>query len=294
MSAIPVVFRSLAMSSLALLLIAPSAEARFGKKSSDSDSSESKGSGRSEQAPPAKTHAATPVSNDDQTEHHRERRHSHSSVVYVAPEPCCYEPAYVASPVVYPPVYASEPYVENTNEPARPYVPENHTVLAAELNPVTEGIGLAASFRLDGISWGFVADGRLLTLGAEDGSANVDSISLANAHLTYALLSGEYGKLRLEAGIASAFAPDLIVAGPSVGSTVTLNLSPWFGFDAGLHGTPFPFRRIEWSAGAHLALGPVGLHTGWRVIDLDDAGLVDGVSHRDVLAGPYAAASLTF
>jgi len=119
-----------------------------------------------------------------------------------------------------------------------------------------------------------------------------DTIGLFNLYGTYALISHPHGRLRIEAGLTSAFAPDLTVAGPGGGFSAVILLGP-VGIEGAIHGTPFPYRQLDWNTGLALNLGPLGLHGGWRRIYLDDKGLVDGIRNTDVFSGPYLGLTLT-
>jgi hypothetical protein len=123
-------------------------------------------------------------------------------------------------------------------------------------------------------------------------SSGTDTIGLFNIYGTYALISHPHGRLRIEAGLTSAFAPDLTVAGPGGGFSAVILLGP-VGIEGAIHGTPFPYRQLDWNTGLALNLGPLGLHGGWRRIFLDDRGLVDGISHKDTFGGPYLGLTLT-
>ena len=111
-------------------------------------------------------------------------------------------------------------------------------------------------------------------------------------YATYALIASPFGRLRVEGGLTSAFAPDLVVAGPGAGFSGVINLGP-LGIEGAIHGTPWPYRQLDWNAGLAINAGPVGFHGGWRRIFLDDRGLVDNVIHKDAFSGPYLGIGLT-
>ena len=119
-----------------------------------------------------------------------------------------------------------------------------------------------------------------------------DQISLFNVHASYALIAAPIARLRVELGLMSAFAPDLTVAGPSGGFSAVINLGP-LGLEGAIHGTPLPYRELDWNTGLAINIGPVGFHGGWRSITLDDRGLVDNVIHKDTFSGPYVGIGLT-
>ncbi len=154
------------------------------------------------------------------------------------------------------------------------------------------GASLGAGAAAEGERWGVSLQYVGIFAVADDGSQSIDAIHLFNAHLTFALVGDAHGRIRLELGGDSAFAPDLIVLGPSIGVSGAMGLVGPFGIEAQAHLTPFPFRQVDWNAGLTLTLGRIALRAGWRQTWLDDAGLVDGVAHQDVFSGPYLGVAL--
>lgn len=152
------------------------------------------------------------------------------------------------------------------------------------------GFDLGAAF--EGERLGFNLTWTGVYVPADDGSGGVDSIKLFNGMLTYSVLSRPQGRLRLEAGGMSAWAPDLVVLGPGLGVSGVLGLVGPLGLDGSVRMTPFPFRQVDAQAGLTVGLGPLGFRGGFRGVYLDDAGIVDGVVHTDVFAGPYLGLEL--
>ena len=156
------------------------------------------------------------------------------------------------------------------------------------------GVTLGAQVHVEGERWGVLLGGQNIAVRSLDG-AGVDMLQQAQARLTYAFLSGRYGRLRAELGVDAVFAPSIITTGPSAALSGTL----WIGGPVALEGmvlvTPLPFWQLDYRAGVAVGLGPVGLRAGWRTQVLDDRGLTgDGLVHRDVYMGPYVGASIAF
>lgn len=156
------------------------------------------------------------------------------------------------------------------------------------------GSGVDLFLGLEGYRFG--VDGWLtgLALDADDGTSGTDTLTLLEAHLTWALIVQPRARLRIEAGVASANAPDISFVGPSVAASGEACLLGPLDFEARLQLTPFPHRQVDASAALALHLGALVLRGGFRGVVLDDAGLVDGVTHRDVLGGPFFGMGLTF
>ncbi len=194
---------------------------------------------------------------------------------------------YAASPavVVAQPVDQEEPEVESSG---------------VRLSAGVEGQGYRGGFTLgalvgiEGDRWGFNASGQNIAVLAEDGSGRFDHLQVATAHLTYAFLTGRYGRMRFEGGADAVFAPQLIVVGPTGGISGTVWIGGPFALEGSAMVTPWPYLQFDGKIGLALGLGPVGIRAGFRAQLLDDRGLVDGVIHQDSFLGPYVGVSLVF
>ncbi|MFP2900697.1 hypothetical protein [Corallococcus sp. 4LFB] len=135
-----------------------------------------------------------------------------------------------------------------------------------------------------------------IALSADDGSEDTDRLTLLDAHLTISPWSTERGRFRLEAGIASAHAPDAIFVGPSFAASLEACIGPSpFDLEARIQAVPFPHRQVDMQAGLAVHLGALNLRGGWRTLYLSDAGqLDDGVVHADLFSGPYLGLGLSF
>ncbi|MBN1207685.1 MAG: hypothetical protein JXB05_22665 [Myxococcaceae bacterium] len=160
--------------------------------------------------------------------------------------------------------------------------------------PLGGGSGVDLFLGIEGSRFG--VDGRLTGLGlpTDDGTPGSDTITLLEGHLTWALISQERMRLRAEAGVSSAIAPDVTFTGFSLGTSFEACLIGPLDVEARLQATPFPYRQLDASAALALHLGALVLRGGYRGMVLDDAGLVDGIVHRDVFGGPYFGLGLTF
>jgi hypothetical protein len=208
-----------------------------------------------------------------------------------------YYPPYYYSPYAYP--VPQQPVLVQQGPP-----PVIKTTIAAEGQAFgnwdsggyhsRDGGSVGAKLAFEGRRLGVSAQFTSIFAPREDRAINpgTDQISLFNIFATYALIASPHGRLRAEGGLTSAFAPDLVVAGPGAGFSGVINLGP-LGLEGAIHGTPWPYRELDWSAGLAINVGPVGFHGGWRRIFLDDRGLVDNVIHKDAFSGPYLGIGLT-
>lgn len=279
-----------------LLFSASEAEARFGKRSSnssDSDKKEEKKKKKEEErneAPPPRVHAASPVTPS--------RTHSASPVGSSRPPPPPPpERVVVVEPAYPPPSYYVEPVP--VHRPREAYAQRKDTIhsalrLGLGVGSLGGGYGLDLSLAFEGERLGL--DGRVtgLALPTDDGTEGSDTISLAGAHLTYAVLTQERVRWRVEGGLTMAQAPDLKVVGPSLGTSFDARLARPLDLELRLQATPFPYRQLDAQAALALKGYPWVVRAGWRTLLLDDAGLVDGEVHRDVFNGPFLGFGLFF
>jgi hypothetical protein len=275
-----------------LLLAAPEAEARFGKRSkSSSSSSSNKGS---------KVHDATPVgqdSDDDDDEDGGSGSSGGSSsgggssytladfFVGLFVNTGSRHSTYVA---------ASEPDMQTgaAYDPA----PARSIFLRMGLDGGTLGGGSNIGFFLgmEGERFGVYGRATGITLPTDDGTPGTDSIGLFEANLTFSLWASERGRFRLEGGLSSANAPDITFVGFNLAASLEACLAGPLDFEARVQAVPLPYRQLEAQLGLALHLGSISLRGGWRGMVLDDAGHVDGVRHVDALSGPYLGAGIIF
>lgn len=133
-----------------------------------------------------------------------------------------------------------------------------------------------------------------LSLPADDGTDGRDRLTLSEVHLTHAFLVREQLRLRAEAGVSTAYAPDITLVGPSVGVSFEACILGPLDFEARTQVTPWPYLQFDGTVGLALHLGSLMVRGGWRGLYLDDLGTVDGVAHQDRLHGPYLGGGFTF
>jgi hypothetical protein len=196
-----------------------------------------------------------------------------------------YYPPYYYDPYSYP--YAPEISV------GQQYRPELKVTLGAEGQAYSGGGSLAVNAGLEGRRFGIRGQFTGLSIKADDGTPTNDTIKLFDLFATYALIAHPSARFRVEAGLMSAFAPDLTAVGPGFGFSGSLRLLGPLGAEAAIHGTPYPYRELDWNAGIALGFGPLALRGGWRRVYLDDNGLVyKGVNQKDIFSGPYAGVGI--
>jgi hypothetical protein len=295
---------------LGLLLATTPAEARFGKHSSSSSSKDDdkKDDDKKDDDRPQKddrTHEASAIG----TERSYQTDSGSSSSSSTSDDNCCHEPrshvvvesdfgfwAFIFSSGNHgAPLDAA--YVEpgvNGEVHGRRHAAPLSLRLGLQGGPMGGGTVGDAFIGIDGERLGIAAQVSGLSLPTDDGSAGSDTITLLEAHLTYALVSLDRVRLRAEAGVSSANAPDIAFVGPSLGMSMEACVVGPLDIEVRAQATPLPYRQLDGSAGLALHLGALVVRGGVRGLLLDDAGEVDGVQHVDTFGGPYFGLGLTF
>ncbi|GHG79058.1 hypothetical protein [Comamonas sp. JC664] len=275
-----------ALLALGLSLSPTTAEARFGKRSRPSQ-------GESKKDRDSNEHGASAIGTDDDDDAPRRpaRRRPSNNRRYVSGGPAVVPSSWLAAILL----------TGNHRMSVRPELRgDRHAAalsfrLGLQGGPVSEGgAGGDLFLGLEGHRFGI--DLRLTGLGlpTDDGSYGADTITLTQSHLTWALISHERARVRAEAGISTAHAPDITFVGPSLGASLEACLAGPLDVEARLQVTPFPYRQVDASAALALHLGAVVLRGGYRGMVLDDAGFVDGIVNVDTFHGPFLGIGLRY
>lgn len=301
--------RSIALSAaLAVAALAPTtAHARFGKKASESpgasSSPSSSGTG-SHSAAPAKAPPTPHAPSGPPSPEGRYRSYGPTRHGYPTYYGGWYSPYYgygydygwgpyagVPPPSLVPPSppgFPAPPQVE-AQVPPRPRV----TIGVDGQRPAVGGAAFAASVAIEAERWGVSCLFTAFLLPSDTVQGELDSLKMVDAHLTYALLRGARGRLRLEAGFNSVFAQDVVVLGPDGGATGVLGLIGPLGVEGSVHYAPWPHHRFDTRGGVSLAFGSLAVRAGWRFVLLDDNGVLqDGSRNIDRFCGPYLGLGL--
>ncbi|MFL5354120.1 hypothetical protein [Archangium sp.] len=187
------------------------------------------------------------------------------------------------------------PYPVATQEP-EPDEPSHPVMvrLGAEGQRLRDGGAWGFNLGIEERRWGVSTRFTALALLADDGSDGVDHLQLMEAHVTFAPLVSEFGRLRFEGGVAAARAPDVTFVGPSLAASFERCLVGALDLEGRVQWVPIPHLQLDGQAGLAVHLGVLTLRAGWRGLLLDDRGLVDGEVHRDVLGGPFGGLGLNF
>ncbi len=297
-----------------LALGATPAEARFGKRGASSSgkgggSSKASSSASSRSASTRAAHPASAVGQPREGSRASRRAHPASAVGQPrAPRGDDAPRRHARRVRALPPGYIVAGSVMGATGARLGYAGAPSRVLREEEEPVAllvrmgvqgdrlgDGSAMGLFMAMDGRRLGVDARMTGLSLPALDGSTTTERIALLSAHATAALWAGERGRMRLEAGIASAHAPSIIFAGPSFGASVEacIGTSP-VDVEARVQAVPFPHRQVDAQAGLAVHLSSLHLRGGWRALYLNDAGHTTGETQIERLSGPYLGLGFTF
>jgi hypothetical protein len=165
-------------------------------------------------------------------------------------------------------------------------------VFSADAGLVAQGRALGFALQADGERFGLSARLHMLDLETDDGSPGRDNISLLSLKPSALLVSTESLRVRVSGGLDVAFAPDVIMVGPGVGSSAQVRLLGPLKAEASVNWTLLPFTQLTGDAGLAADWGPMGVRGGYRAIYLNDQGRVDGYVNRELFTGPYVGLGL--
>jgi hypothetical protein len=194
-------------------------------------------------------------------------------------------PASAAVVSSYPP--PADNLEENTEQP----VAAN---LAFDVGWLNAGPALGVHTYLEGyragVALGYTGIFRTDSLAGSD-----EQIHLVSAHLTYALLTSEHGRLRAELGLHIAGAPDVTFVAPGVGVSGVVELVGGFGLEARCYANVWPYTQFDTHAGFVWADRNFAVLWGGRAIYLDDNGVLGAANAgatSDFFFGPYVGFAL--
>jgi hypothetical protein len=130
---------------------------------------------------------------------------------------------------------------------------------------------------------------------ATDGSGGIDVFHLAQAHLTYALVTTPRGRVRAEIGAHLASAPDVTFLAPGFGISAALRLFGGFGMETRVFGNVYPFTELDARAGLVWSGSVVSVLGGVRALYLNDNGALGATNAGDTsdfFVGPYVGLAL--
>lgn len=165
-----------------------------------------------------------------------------------------------------------------------------------DMQLVREGSGMALHLGVEGYRAGFNLRVERLGLRADENNGGRDSLGVLSSHLSYALLMGDRGRVRAEAGLSGLRVREATFVGPGLGVSAEYYLLDVLAVEGRVYVTPMPYRQLDAVGGLvfYFFDDLFGVRGGWRLLGLDDAGLVDGLVHRDLFMGPTLSLSLVF
>jgi hypothetical protein len=178
-----------------------------------------------------------------------------------------------------------------------PEPPNYHTVLTGDLvfggDKLVAGLGLLVEERLLGVR----ASLDVIALPSyENGERQyTDSVYVGQVRGTVALVALPQVRLRAEAGVHFAVAPEVSFVAPGLGTSLAINLTSLLGLDLRLNGSIWPYTQVDARASATLAINRFGLSAGVRSLYLNDDGALGEANAGDTsdhVWGPYVALAI--
>jgi hypothetical protein len=274
------------------VLAATSAHARFGKRSEPEESKEehkATSANESSSSSSSGTHSASSAAPSTTSQASKSWFYG-----FARPRSCGYwSGAYVPWYGYGYRTFQDEQVVGSTTPPAlESEEPGMRLVAGIESQFFGNGFNLGANV---GVEFGPVTlavSGANITVRADDGTNGWDNLQQVAARVGFTVLTGKRGVWKAEAGADAIFAPDLVVVGPTVGTSGSVWLVGPLAAEGSGYWTFYPYDQVDLRLGAAVGFGPLGLRAGWRFQLLSDRGLVDGVVHTDIFTGPYTGLSL--
>jgi hypothetical protein len=161
--------------------------------------------------------------------------------------------------------------------------------LAGDLTIGGRGFLLGTQLAFEGERLGFLL-GYTAAFAPIAGTPDYDTLHLAHAHLTFALLTGARGRLRLEVGPHLAAAPEVTFVAPGVGLSGVLALIGPMGLEGRVLANVWPYTQLDARAGLAFSAGAVGVSFGVRGVYLNDQGVLGAANAGDTsdsFFGPY-------
>ena len=151
---------------------------------------------------------------------------------------------------------------------------------------------LSLGLTVEGKRWGFNlnASGTLAQAGDTDRSFDLKMI---DAHLLFAPIVGERGRVRIEAGAALAIACDALLLAPELGLSGDVRIVGPLGLTGFVRGAVWPYKRIDAWGGIYGQLWVLRAELGWRETRME-ANLPDNAYLADRWSGPYLGLTLVF
>jgi hypothetical protein len=284
--------RTLHLVSMSLLVAtlwatsARSAHAGFGRRgSSNNDNKQSSGRSHSDRTVVDLSHSSAPAASSSSSPGGTRRRASDDGPgrrEYRRPRAWRYGLIWqpLPPPVLLTPVPTNDGYVE----PAPVVQPDESsgtTTLSIDflLDP-RRGNVFGAQVSFEGERFGLVLNYSAAFLPIA-GTTDHDTLHMGQARVTYALLALEGARLRAEAGLHLAAAPEVTFFAPGLGVSAAVHLVGPLGWEARVYGNAWPYTQLDMRTGLTLSDQSFGMSLGMRALYLNDNGVLGAVNADD-------------
>lgn len=203
----------------------------------------------------------------------------------------------MAAPVMPPPpmpMVMPAPVVVVNNPPAKkddePKL--SRVIVGVNAGGDLEEIAAGASLTVEGKRWGFNLNYGMTVFDKDADSQKIE-LKLLDAHLVFAPIVGQRGRVRIEVGANGGYACGAWIVAPEVGLSGDVRILGPIGLSGYARGSIWPYKRIDAFLGVMAQLSMVRIEAGWREMRLD-VGFDNGSRVSDRWGGPNLGLSMVF
>ncbi|HEY3447162.1 MAG TPA: hypothetical protein VGK67_12395 [Myxococcales bacterium] len=157
-----------------------------------------------------------------------------------------------------------------------------------DTSEVAAGVGLT----IEGKRWGFNLNYGMTVFDANLQTRKID-LKLIDAHLVFAPIVGQRGRVRIEVGANAAYACGAFMIAPELGLSGDVRILGPLGISGYVRGSIWPYKRIDAFAGVMAQLSILRLELGWREMRLETT-FDNGKMVADRWGGPNLGVSVVF
>ncbi|MGC4113146.1 MAG: hypothetical protein QM765_00395 [Myxococcales bacterium] len=153
-------------------------------------------------------------------------------------------------------------------------------------------VAAGASLTVEGKRWGFNLNYGMTVFDADQDTRKIE-LKMLDAHLVFAPIVGQRGRVRIEVGANGGYACGAWIVAPEVGLSGDVRILGPIGLSGFVRGSIWPYKRIDAFAGLMAQLSILRIELGWREMRLDVD--FDNGSHvGDRWGGPNLGLSMVF
>ena len=153
-------------------------------------------------------------------------------------------------------------------------------------------LAAGAGLTVEGKRWGFNLNYNMTVFDADANTRQID-LKILDAHLVFAPIVGQRGRVRIEVGANAAYACGAYMIAPELGLSGDVRILGPIGLSGYVRGSLWPYKRIDAFAGVMAQLWALRLELGWREMRLETQ-FDNGSKVADRWGGPNLGVSMVF